>query len=75
MKILIIGLDGATWDVLDDFVLDNYMPNLKRLKAGGYSGILRSTDPPVTPAAWTTCITGCQPYTQGWLSWRGYEAE
>jgi predicted AlkP superfamily phosphohydrolase/phosphomutase len=75
MKILIIGLDGATWDVLDDFVLDNYMPNLKRLKTGGYSGILRSTDPPITPAAWITCITGCQPYTHGVVGFKDYSFE
>ncbi len=72
MKVLIIGLDGATWDVFDDYVLDNYMPKLKRLRAGGYSGLLRSTDPPVTPAAWTTCITGCQPYTHGVLGFKDY---
>lgn len=75
MKVLIIGLDGATWDVLDDFLLDNYMPHLRRLKTGGFCGILQSTDPPVTPAAWTTCITGCQPYTHGVLGFKDYSFE
>ncbi len=72
MRVLIIGLDGATWDVLDDFLLDNHMPNLKKLKTEGCSGVLRSTDPPVTPAAWTTFITGCQPYTHGVLGFKDY---
>ena len=75
MKVLIIGLDGATWDVLDDFVLTNYMPNLNRLKTGGCSGILQSTEPPITPAAWTTCITGCQPYTHGVLGFKDFNCE
>lgn len=72
MRVLVIGLDGATWDVLDDFLLDSHMPNLKKLKADGYSGVLKSTDPPVTPAAWTTFITGCQPYTHGVLGFKDY---
>lgn len=71
-KSLIIGLDGATWNALDDFVLDNYMPNLKKLKTDGYSGILKSTEPPVSPAAWTTCITGCHPPKHGVIGFQEY---
>jgi len=72
MKVLIIGLDGATWDVFDDFLLDHHMPNLKKLKCEGYSGVLQSTEPPITPAAWTTCLTGCQPYTHGVVGFQEY---
>jgi len=72
MKVLIIGLDGATWNVLDDYLLENHMPNLKKLKNNGYSGILQSTEPPLTAAAWTTCITGCQPKTTGVIGWHEY---
>ena len=31
-KVLIIGLDGATWSVIDDVVLARSMPTLKKLK-------------------------------------------
>jgi predicted AlkP superfamily phosphohydrolase/phosphomutase len=72
MKTLIIGLDGATWDVFDDYLLENYMPNLNRLKKGGYWGVLRSTDPPITPAAWTSFMTGCQPYKHAIVGFRDY---
>jgi len=72
MKVLVIGIDGATWDVLDDYLLRNYMPNLYKIKTKGYFGVLRSTDPPITPAAWTSCITGCQPYTHGVLGFKDY---
>ncbi len=72
MKVLIIGLDGATWTVFNDFVLDQFMPNLRRLKTQGSSGILKSTVPPITPAAWTTCITGCHPYTHGVVGFRDF---
>jgi predicted AlkP superfamily phosphohydrolase/phosphomutase len=65
-------LDGATWNVFDDYVLDHHMPNLKRLKREGYSGVLRSTEPPITAASWTTCLTGCNPGTHGIIGWCEY---
>jgi predicted AlkP superfamily phosphohydrolase/phosphomutase len=75
MKALIIGLDGSTWDVLDDFLLRNYMPNLKKLKDNGCSGVLQSTEPPITSTAWTTFLTGCNPNVHGILSFREYSAK
>src|SRR5687767_14919828 len=57
-KVLIIGLDGATFDVLTPLVEAGRMPNLKHLIETGVSGILDSTKPPITPAAWTTFMTG-----------------
>ncbi len=60
-KIMIIGLDGATWRIFDPVIAAGRMPNLKRLRDGGCRGVLRSTEPPVTPAAWSTMITGVNP--------------
>ena len=60
-RLLIIGLDGATFSVLDPLMAEGRMPNLKRFIAGGVSGILNSTQPPITPAAWTTFMTGKGP--------------
>jgi len=71
-KVLIIGIDGATWDNLDDYVLDNFMPTLKGLRSRGSSGILKSTFPAVTPAAWTTCTSGCDPQTHGLTDFQKY---
>ena len=56
MKVLIIGSDDATWNVFDNYTLQNYMPNLNELKNNGYCELLRSTDPPITSVAWTTHI-------------------
>lgn len=72
MKVLIIGLDGATWNVLDESLLGQHMPNLFKLKNSGSSGVLQSTEPPITAASWTTCITGCQPNTHGIIGWHEY---
>ncbi|MCH9023142.1 MAG: alkaline phosphatase family protein [Planctomycetes bacterium] len=72
MKVLIIGLDGATWDVLTDDVLEQHMPSLYGLKKSGTSGVLESTIPAITAAAWPTCISGCHPKTHGLATFQQY---
>ena len=47
-RVLIIGLDGATFDILGPLMDEGYMPNLKRICDQGTSGILNSTKPPIT---------------------------
>lgn len=64
-RVLVIGLDGATWDVLDRWVRDQTMPNLARLRRQGAWGVLRSTIPPITAAAWSTFMTGKRPGKHG----------
>jgi len=69
---MIIGIDGGTWQIFDDYLLENHMPNLNSLKKRGFWGVLESTDPAVTPPAWTTCITGCQPSSHGIIGFAYY---
>jgi predicted AlkP superfamily phosphohydrolase/phosphomutase len=57
-KLLVIGLDAATFDVIDPLVEAGDLPNLARLLRGGARGTLRSTTHPLTPLAWTTMTTG-----------------
>ena len=54
----VIGLDSATFAVIDPLVARGDLPNLARLLEGGASGTLWSTTHPLTPHAWTTLITG-----------------
>ncbi len=73
--LLIIGLDGATWDLLDPFAARGWLPNLARLMSGGLRTELRSTLPPVTFPAWTSFLTAADPGQHGVtdiLSRRGY---
>ena len=72
-RVLIIGLDGATWDVLDPLIERGLMPNLRALVGGGTSGVLHSTTPPITPAAWTTFMTGKSPGTHGIIDFERYD--
>ena len=58
MKVFVLGLDGATWDVLEPLIQDGLLPNLARLREQGSSGSLRSVFPPLSPVAWTGVMTG-----------------
>ena len=57
-RILVIGLDGATWELIDPWIEQGYLPTLARLKANGVSGNLRSTIQPTTAPAWASFMTG-----------------
>jgi predicted AlkP superfamily phosphohydrolase/phosphomutase len=54
----VIGLDSATFDVVDPMLEAGELPNLARLCSRGSRGVLRSTTHPLTPHAWTTIVTG-----------------
>lgn len=64
-RVLVIGLDGATWDVLNPLLRDGKMPNLKKLLERSAQGVLMSSIPPVTAAAWTCFSTGKNPGKHG----------
>jgi predicted AlkP superfamily phosphohydrolase/phosphomutase len=49
------------------------MPRLRRVVEEGASGVLRSTTPPITPAAWTTFLTGKQPGRHGIIDFERYD--
>jgi len=60
-KVLIIGLDGATWDLIRPWIEDGKLPMLRKLMKGGAWGILQSTIPPWTIPAWCSMTTGKNP--------------
>lgn len=64
-KVLLIGLDGATFDVIHPLIAAGKLPNLARLMQSGAWGPLRSAIPPITPTAWTSVFTGKNPGKHG----------
>jgi len=72
---LILGLDGATFEVFQPLMQAGQMPNLKRLVDGGTAGTLLSTKPPMTPAAWTTFMTGKGPGRHGIIDFERYDPQ
>lgn len=64
-KLIIIGLDGATFDVLDPYIQKGVLPNIERLIHEGVKGKLESTIPPVTGPSWVSFMTGMWPGKHG----------
>ncbi len=62
---ILIGIDGATYTVLDPLVSAGQMPNLKRFAEEGVRANLLTTPHPLTPPAWTTLTTGRTPGNHG----------
>lgn len=60
-KALVIALDGATLDLVGPWAAAGHLPHLQRLMAGGLTGPLLSTFPPLTGPAWGSFMTGKSP--------------
>jgi Flp pilus assembly protein TadD len=64
-RVLIIGLDGADWEIIDRLTAAGRLPNLDRLRREGAWGVLRSEEPLLSPIVWTTIATGRSPSDHG----------
>jgi tetratricopeptide (TPR) repeat protein len=65
VQLLLIGLDGADWDVIDPMIAAGELPHLSRLKREGVWARLRSSVPSLSPLLWTTVATGKSPDRHG----------
>ncbi len=62
---ILIGLDGATFTILDEMVRKGVMPFLRGFISSGVRADLRSVIPALTPPAWTSMTTGRSPGQHG----------
>jgi predicted AlkP superfamily phosphohydrolase/phosphomutase len=74
-KVIVIGLDGATFDLIKPWAQDGHLPTLSRLLREGTYGALRSTIPPMTAPAWTSFATGTNPGKHRLYDWITREPE
>jgi len=65
MKVLVIGLDGATFDLIKPWTEQGELPTLKKLMENGVYSDLTSTIPPVSSPAWPSFMTGKNPGKHG----------
>jgi predicted AlkP superfamily phosphohydrolase/phosphomutase len=64
-RVLIVGWDGADWEILDPMLAAGDLPNLAGLIARGRKGVSRSCLPSHSWAAWPTFLTGRDPAGHG----------
>ncbi|NQU08302.1 MAG: alkaline phosphatase family protein [Candidatus Abyssubacteria bacterium] len=64
-KVMVIGLDGGSLDLIRSLAEKGIMPNLLALINEGVSGELKSVFPPITAPAWASFLTGKNPGKHG----------
>ena len=74
-KIIVIGLDGATFDLIKPWAEAGYLPVLNKIMQEGAHGSLASTLPPMTAPAWTSFATGCNPGKHRLYDWIAREPD
>jgi predicted AlkP superfamily phosphohydrolase/phosphomutase len=67
-RVCVIGLDGATFDVMRPLMDQGALPHLEEIERRGVSGELRSTIPPQSSVAWPSFFTGVGPGKHGVFS-------
>ncbi len=66
-RVMVVGFDGATFDLIRPWAEAGLLPNFRRLMEQGAWGDLESSAPPVTPTAWSSMATGLGPGKHGIL--------
>ncbi|HYS04959.1 MAG TPA: alkaline phosphatase family protein [Candidatus Dormibacteraeota bacterium] len=64
-RVVIFGIDGADWQVIEPLVARGRLPHFKRLIEEGATGTLQSMEPSASPSLWTTIATGVRPDRHG----------
>lgn len=69
-RVLVFGIDGGTWVVLDELLQGGELPNLRKLYDSGIHGVLESRPPALSPVVWSTIFTGRLPDEHGVENWK-----
>ncbi len=64
-QVVMIGLDGTTWKLVDQFRSSGQLPNFDRLIRNGASAELDTLDPILSPPIWTSIASGVSPTRHG----------
>jgi hypothetical protein len=62
---ILFGVDGLEWDVMNPLLDDGKLPNIARLMERGTFGYLASMRPTYSPVIWTSIATGKVPQDHG----------
>jgi hypothetical protein len=64
-RVVLVGVDGASWSVIDPLLAAGKLPNLAALLARGVSAELETVEPVISPVVWTSIATGQPPEVHG----------
>ncbi len=64
-RVLLIGLDGASWNVITPLLREHKLPNIEKLINNGCSGNLETIWPLFSEVIWTSIATGKIPAAHG----------
>ena len=64
-RVFVIGIDGATFDLLGPWIEEGKLPNFRKVMEEGSYGRIESTIPPISPPAWASFMTGVNPGKHG----------
>lgn len=68
-RVFLLGLDGATYDLIGPWLEQGALPNLRAFMDKGAYGTLYSVVPPMSPPAWSSAITGVNPGKHAMYDW------
>ncbi|MFA6304931.1 MAG: alkaline phosphatase family protein [Patescibacteria group bacterium] len=74
-KVIVIGLDGGSWNYIQKWIDEGKMPAFKKLQTGGTWGVLMSQLPPVTSPNWKCFSTGLNPAKLGVFWWENVDVK
>ncbi|UCC39962.1 MAG: alkaline phosphatase family protein [Candidatus Heimdallarchaeota archaeon] len=72
-KVIVIGLDAATFDIINPLKEKGLLPNISKLIEDGVSGRLLSTLPYTSAPAWNSFATGKNPGKHGIYGFSEYK--
>lgn len=72
-KVIVVGIDSGDFKFIDAGIEQGRLPNFRKVIENGTSAVLNSTDPPLTPVAWTTMLSGLTKYQHGIFGWTRFK--
>ena len=73
MKLIVIGLDGAGFELIDPWIEKGALPNIAKIRREGVWADMRSVFPPVTAPNWKCYSTGKNPGKIGIFWWENVD--
>jgi hypothetical protein len=64
-RVVLIGIDGGSWNLIDAGWRTGELPNLRAVAARGVQARLATVEPTNSPTIWTTIATGRSPGAHG----------